>query len=349
MGSNIVKVFKIASVYTGVILGAGFASGKEIINFFVSYGYMGLFGLLLSGIIFSLVGWAVMHICVTHNIKSYSDFIDKTMGKYFGRAMEVLVMVFLMVLFCTMLAAAGSAIQQVFGFHYTVAVVLMGAFCFVILLFDVDGVVKINLLLVPVLVIGGIFIGLYSFFNEASLNEISQDFLSETKSGSWVKGALLYASYNIITAVTVLCGLNQVGVNKSMAKWGSIFGGTAMTFLGFALSLALYANPSSAESEIPVLYIVSSYGSSIQILYFVILMAAIFTTAVGNGFALVNYFSDKTRVKGIFVKLAIVFVGIIFAHIGFSNFVGKVYPVFGYIGFFEIIFIILFALAYRHK
>ena len=344
MRADIVNVFKVASVYVGIILGAGFASGQEIVKFFVNYGYMGLFGLLLSGVVFSLVGWAVMDICVKNNIKSYSSFVDLTLGKHFGRAMDILVMIFLMVLFCTMLAAAGAAMQQVFNFHYTVSVILIAILCFIALLFDVKGFVKINILLVPILVVGGIFIGLYSFFNGFSL-----DFISGEKSIGWVRGALLYASYNIITAVTVLCTLNELGMNKHVAKWGSIFSGVVMTLLGFSLSLALYSNVSAIHTEIPVLSIVSNYGSTIQILYFVILMVAIFTTAIANGFALSNYFIDKTRVKSIFVKAAIVFAGIIFAHIGFSNFVGTVYPIFGYIGFFEIIFIILFALAYRHK
>ena len=41
-------MFKIIFVIIGTIIGAGFASGKEILTFFNVYGYYGLFGLLIS-------------------------------------------------------------------------------------------------------------------------------------------------------------------------------------------------------------------------------------------------------------------------------------------------------------
>ena len=46
--SDIRDVFQTASVFAGTILGAGFASGKELFTYFVQFGAVGFFGMFLS-------------------------------------------------------------------------------------------------------------------------------------------------------------------------------------------------------------------------------------------------------------------------------------------------------------
>ena len=43
-------------IYIGTVIGAGFASGREIIEFFGVYGVKGIFGMIISGVLFSLAG-----------------------------------------------------------------------------------------------------------------------------------------------------------------------------------------------------------------------------------------------------------------------------------------------------
>lgn len=44
---------KIAAIFVGTVIGAGFASGREIIEFFGVYGTKGLWGIYIVGILFS--------------------------------------------------------------------------------------------------------------------------------------------------------------------------------------------------------------------------------------------------------------------------------------------------------
>ena len=95
------KIIKAASVYTGIILGAGFASGRELIQFFVKFGVSGIAGLLLAGIILAVSGWAVMDICVRFKIRTYNEFISVVLGKKLGLYMDIAVIIFIAILFCT--------------------------------------------------------------------------------------------------------------------------------------------------------------------------------------------------------------------------------------------------------
>ena len=45
-------VLQIAAVYVGTIVGAGFATGQEIVEFFSRFGFIGLIGILMSGYLF---------------------------------------------------------------------------------------------------------------------------------------------------------------------------------------------------------------------------------------------------------------------------------------------------------
>ena len=48
------NIFKVASIYIATIVGAGFASGREIVQFFTSYYRGGFYGILLTGVLFAL-------------------------------------------------------------------------------------------------------------------------------------------------------------------------------------------------------------------------------------------------------------------------------------------------------
>lgn len=47
-----VGIFKIAATYIGTIVGAGFASGQEVLQYFVSYGIVGVIGIIISTFLF---------------------------------------------------------------------------------------------------------------------------------------------------------------------------------------------------------------------------------------------------------------------------------------------------------
>ena len=53
------NILKVVLVIIGTLIGAGFASGKEVYVFFNKYGSCGLYGMILSGIILSLVIYKV--------------------------------------------------------------------------------------------------------------------------------------------------------------------------------------------------------------------------------------------------------------------------------------------------
>ncbi len=346
------NILKIASVYTGTVLGAGFASGKELVSFFVGFGLPGFFGMIISGMFFSLIGFGVLKIVFENKIKDYHEFSVLIFGEKFGCVSEWLVCGFLLVLFSAMIAAGGEMSRSVFKINGFNGEVVLSCLCFFTFLFELDGFVEINTLLAPVLVIGGIAIGLYIFFetpawtaSNTSFEDFFQKFflsfksISFSLSNNFITSALIYVSYNIITAVTVLVSLGKLILSKKTAKYGGIFGGVCVFLLGISMSLPLFANYNEIYSaQMPVLSIILNYRA-LKYIYVVILLSAIFTTALANGFSLIQNF-EKSVGNKLFIKIFLSVWGILMAQVGFSNFIDKIYPFFGAIGMIETFFII---------
>ncbi|MCT2534954.1 hypothetical protein NC661_17530 [Aquibacillus koreensis] len=54
------NTLKIAAAYIGTIVGAGFATGQEVFQFFTSYGIQGIWGIILSAGLFYFFGYMIL-------------------------------------------------------------------------------------------------------------------------------------------------------------------------------------------------------------------------------------------------------------------------------------------------
>lgn len=334
---------KIAGVYTAVVLGAGFASGQELLRYFVRYGKAGFLGLVCAGVLFALTGWAVLDICYREKLSGYTELINYLTGVRFGPFMEICVAVFLCVLFVTMIAAGGAVFHEAFGLPRMAGVLLIAGMCFIAMLFDMDGMVKVNTLLAPFMMAGGIAVGLYSFFGDLgarSYNEIFQSFVQSDR--SWMLSAVTYSAYNIITAVSVLASMGKFVDSRKTALYGGLLSGIAMTVLAACIMLPIYLNYTQIyRYEIPMLKIVQNNGSMFVFFYLTILIAAIYTTVVSSGFGFVQWVGSRFRCNMLGLKAALTVFGVVASFIGFSTFVGYVYPVFGLVGLLEMLIILI--------
>lgn len=337
------NAIKIAGVYIGIIIGAGFASGQEINSFFTVYGNRWIEGMIVAGLLFSVVGSTILGIIQKNAIDTYSGFVECVMGKKIGKGMEWISGIFLCILFFTMSAASGAVAKEAFHINYLIGVYGMLIGCFIVFLFDVRGVVLMNSILAPFLILSGIFIGIYAYIMEGVVDVFS--FQEGFKNNQWAFSAVLYVSYNMITAVSVLVSMKPLLTSKKVARCAGILGGVSMALMGACMGAVLYIHYETVKGlEIPMLAIVGKYHSIIKNIYIFMLLAAIFTTAVGNGFGAVKWLESKLSVNPYFIKLLFLAVAGGMSWIGFSGFVGKLYPLFGFIGLLELFFIMWYGL-----
>lgn len=341
------NVIKIASVYTGAILGAGFASGKELTEYFICYGNKGFLGLLLAGFLFGLIGWAIMDISYNNNIKSYKEFTNIVLGKAFGNLIEWISVIFMFVLFSTMLSAGGAIAAQTGFIKSETAIIILTFVCVITFMFDMKGLIYINSIASPIMLLGGIFLGLYSFFDKTVFTSTN---ISLILKNNWISKSFIYVAYNIITSVSVLTSMGDLVTNKKVAKYGGLAGGATLGIMGICLGLGIIVNYNDIASlELPVLSIASKYGLTIESMYMILLILAVYTTAAINGYSAITWGSQKFKIEKKYMVLLFVCAGFIAGHLQFSKFISVIYPIFGYIGLFEIIVILFNFILSKQK
>lgn len=328
---------KLAILYATIIMGAGFASGQELLQYFVGFGTSGLWGLILAGVLFALTGWAVLEICRREGYKDYRELMGGLVGARLGVVFELLAALFLFVLFVAMLSAGGAMVAQGSDIPFTVGIVVISAVILVVLWFDLDGIVLLNTILTPLMVAGGIFIGLYTFFNRTA-----EAFFQNAVVPGWILAAVVYASYNIVPTLSVMSSASRLAKSRRDCMTGGLLGGAVLTVLGICMALPLYLYFADIISvEIPFLVIVVGYGRVFTLMYMVLMLCAIVTTAITNAFALIEWTRGYISV-GRRVQCAVLAVlGVPAAYIGFSNIVGYVYPLFGLLGIFQVVVVLL--------
>jgi len=334
------NVVRIACIYISSVVGAGFASGQEIIKFFTTYYEGGFYGIILAGIIFAAIGGIVLDRVYIENINNYDEFIYPTFGRVVGQIVNTVVTLFMLSLFSIMIAGMGSILHEKLNLSYRLSVILMAGICMLIILGDIRRVTGVSSVITPVLIVGIVLIGLYIIvFKDTSVFNIVS--LLRSKSDTWVVSSLLYVSYNSILSVVVLCNLLPYLKSRKSARWGGILGGTVLCLITLILNTTINLfYPKFTTGEIPMLDIVEKYSRILSYVYTLVLWLAMLVSAVNSGFCLAERVSSKLNINIKLITVIACIAVIPLSCVGFSGLIASIYPMFGYIGLFMLIVII---------
>ena len=148
------EILEVVFVIIGAIIGAGFASGKEIYLFFFSYGIKGIYGIIIATLIIGMTIYEVLKISVNNDIKSYDEFLQAVIkNKKIKQILNIVINIFVLISFYIMIAAFGTYINQNFDLNKILANAVFSILCFIILCFNINGFVRVNKLLIPLIII----------------------------------------------------------------------------------------------------------------------------------------------------------------------------------------------------
>lgn len=320
----------IAMVYVGTLIGAGFASGQELYQFFTRFGFLGLIGISIAGCLFAVVGYIVLSIA--RNNKDIDS--EKIILPFRSKPIEIILSIFLghflFGIIVVMLAGAGALLQETYELSPWIGSTFMMVIVFLTVLSGKSGIIKSFKLAVPFLIFGMLAVIIFALMNSDWKNISSEP---TDSAGSWVISTILFVSYNMILATSVLVPLGKGLKTRSTALKGAIIGGVTLGVIGFLVVLVIILNSSQLKGvEVPIVHLASRLSGRIGRSYSIILLVGIYTTAVGCIFALEQKLKDKIRFD-IRIFLLIIMSGALFlSNIGFSNLISVIYPISGYIG-----------------
>lgn len=327
---EIFKIFQIAFVFIGTIVGAGLASGKEITEFFTSYGLTSFLGIIACGIFYILMGTVICKIGIRYDLKSYSDVLMIISPNILGKLTGVITTVYLLSSASIILAGSGALINQFFGLPKIVGSLIMLCIACIFLLRETDGLIEINSFIVPSLIftISLIFILYFMFCKDMlNINFISQ--FEPVKKGVTIS-TILYAGYNVLCCSGVLVPLSSEVKNSKSMIYGVTLGAIGLTILSLLINLLLIINqPYIFKYEIPLLFVAQRFGNVAQALLLVIIWLEMFSTEVSDVYSISKTLKQTFNIefkKGIFIVLSI---ALPISQVGFTNLISTLYPLFG--------------------
>jgi Uncharacterized membrane protein len=324
--------FQVASTYVGAVMGAGFASGQEIQQFFVRFGYWGLAGIILSAFLFSVLGLGMLELQGTWKVSSYGDFFEQLMGSKLGHLADKLVSVLLFVGMIAMISGSGALFNEYFGISGWIGIILTGIVITLALWFRGEGVLWINTVLIPLKFMACMGIALAAILLASSGDGEGIPIVPPILIQNWAASAVLYVSFNLTLAIVVFASLGRA-VQKPGARLGAVLGGVALGLFAFVIGVSLLRFPEICGLEIPMVAVAGKLGGWPAFFYVVVLWLAMITAAVGNGFSLVSRVVDSKKYKYGNAIIVLILMTTPLASIKFSQIVQFVYPLFGYIGF----------------
>lgn len=329
------EIFTIVLVIIGALIGAGFASGQEIYSFFYSYGKIGLLGLIIT---FFLIGFFIyksLKIICENNINSYDEFLGMFIkNKKITKAVNVIMNILLLISYYIMIAGFGAYFEQEIGVAKIIGSGLLAIMTAVVFFTSVKGVIKASEYIVPVLLI---FIVIIGGINLSTIN-VEVD-IPVLKSG-WFLSSIIYCSFNMILLIPVLISLRKQITRKSNIKYISIICGILMIIISLMIFMLLpKCDVDISTLEMPVVYVISTAFSKFKSIYAFIILSSIFTTAISIGIGFLQNICKTKKSYPQFV-LFMCITSLIVTNFGFSKLVNIVYPVFGYLGIIQMLFII---------
>jgi uncharacterized membrane protein YkvI len=332
------QILQIACTYIGTVVGAGFASGKEIAEFFVRYGTEGLTGILIATLLFVWAGVRVMIISYRIQAKSYQDISTYLFGRTIGTLFNAVLMTVLLGTTSVMLAATGAIFLESFHLSPQIGIWLSMVAIFAVTRKGLHAIHSVNGLFVPILIGFTCLVFIYTQPWESNV------VLVETvRPWAWLSSPLYYVALNVSLTQAVLVPIGAQSTSEKTLFWGGILGGAG---IGLLLLLAYFSMmtqmPSIQSAEMPMISLLSGLGKGIPTLFALLVYGEVFSTLVANVFGLAEQIKQLTRLRGPVILCTILCICYVISFVGFGSLLRILYPLFG-----QFVVLFLFMLLYH--
>lgn len=331
---------EITSLYIGVIMGAGFASGRECWQFFGVFGTKGYAGAAASTVCFVLLACMLTYIARSKGTADLGRLICPVESRPAYEAIGWVLAAIYYSMIIAMTAAGGSLLNQQFGVSKVIGGVIIAMLVIFTVLGDFERVSKIFRLMVPVLFIIGIITILLTIRAGFSQSGQTEGFTPGRMSPNWPVSALVFMAYNTLGMIT-MAGNSAINAKDSKNAYaGAVAGTLCLGGLTILLLRALLCDMEfSSGLDLPMLGFAGRLSPVLSIIYAVILYGAVYSTGASTYYGFSTKLKDSKYKKWIIIGGAAA--GFLLGLTGFKKLVEFLYPAQGYIGIIFIILIII--------
>lgn len=267
--------------FKAVVIGGGYATGRELAEFFLPSGpWGGLAAMLLAMLLWSVICAATFAFARAVGAFDYRSFFERLLGRGWI-LFEIAYVLFVTLILAVFGAAAGEIGSAVFGLPSIAGTICLAALIALFVTFgnsSVEGLFKY---------VSFLLYGVYALFMVLALSSfgdlISARFAIPTPTDGWALGGLTYASYNVVGAVVILPVVRHMTSQRDAIISGLIAGPLAMVpaVLFFIAMIAFY--PAIINETLPSDFMLQKLELPIfHLLFQLMIFAALLESGAGS-------------------------------------------------------------------
>lgn len=274
-------------ILQSVLIGGGYATGREIIEFGAKYGSLGWISGLLIFVGFALMAFLTFETARRFRAYDYRTLVTHIIGPFWF-LFDILYVLLAVLIIAIMAAATGEILNATLSLNYWVGVVLITLVVallnfygeHLIERFETYGTVALftGFILFGILVISTRFDHLVNVFQTSD-----QSFLPDAGLGSVIWSGIIYVGYNLAVFPSALFTVKRQRNIKETLSAG-IIAGVLMTvpwFLTYFSLMGYYPDASVMNATVPWLEMLAGFGNIVVIVFGIVVGWTLIETATG--------------------------------------------------------------------
>jgi len=285
------KYFLPGLVFQSVVIGGGYATGRELVEFFLPAGPVGgLLGMLVAAIIWSITMALCFEVARISKSYDYRRFFKQLLGP--GWVLFEIAFFALIILILSVIgSASGNLVAEQLGVSQLWGIVgLMLAIG--LLVFHGSAIIEKFLAGWSFVLYLGYFVFViwcFCEFGEKIVSNFQNQQMNDSNTG-WLLGGVRYAGYNLATIPAVLFCIRHINTRKEAITAGILAGPLAMipAVLFFVVMIGFY--PGIGEQPVPIHFILTQLDA---VIFPIIFQIILFGTFIETGTAMIHSINER--------------------------------------------------------
>lgn len=325
-------------IFQSAVIGGAYGSGKELSEFFLGHGPLGgLLGMCVTMVVFSVVLMAAYEFARKFMLFDYRSFCKNLLGPLWP-LYEILYVLLMILVISVVGAAAGSILQDAFGFPAFVGTAAIMVLTAGLVFYGTPAVERF--LALWSFVLYATYISFFAWHLVQNGAAIAENLGATAAGDGWIRSGIAYSGYNMAAIPAILFCIRHQHRRREALVAGALAGPLAMipAMFFYVAMIGQYDLLVSADSDgpLPITVLMSALDGAGFFVY--LFPVVLFGTFVETGAALIHgvneridhTLTEKNRVMPSWVRpvvaATILFTAVILADaIGLTNLVAKGY------------------------
>ena len=343
--------FSVASVWFGTHVGAGFATGNQVLQYYVNYGWTAVIFPLISMGILAYVIYVIMKFARLRGLDNYADTFRELWSPYpwLSITFEIFYIIIILAAVAAAISGAANLVTEFTGLSTMISTALVAILLIVLCLFGVKLIIAASTVLsIGILITAGLMIIVGISMHPQEVAAAFTKAPTNVGTGIW-QGIFVYCGFQCVSIPPMIAAavtLNQKGVKKAGILGGIMNGGmlalSGLMLLGWNDQIV-----AAGKTDIPNLFVCQTIGWDwLVACYSILLFCAFISTCVTLIYTMILRVDKKFFVRAnVHEKIRFAVIGVIMVAIcmglSFAGLTNIIKYAYGYDGYLALVFIVI--------